>query len=126
FLAEVMVDAVDLALVEHLRDVAVEGPRAGQIMAEGLFDHHTAPGRFLVRRIDEAGRAELRDDCREEFGGDGQVIESVAVSPGGAVELVEPLFEARVARGIVERPGDEYDVAGEMGPERGEVGAKAL
>ena len=66
------------------------------------------------------------DDRREELGGDGQVIEPVAARAVGAVELLEPLLELCVARGVVEGPGREDDVAGELGPELGEVGAAAL
>ena len=53
-LAEVVVDPVDLALVEDLRDVAVQGPGAGQVVAERLLDDHAAPGALLVARVDQS------------------------------------------------------------------------
>ena len=48
FLAEIMIDPVDLALVEHLEDARVERLRARQILAEGLLDHH-APETAVLR-----------------------------------------------------------------------------
>jgi hypothetical protein len=50
---EVVVDAVDLALVEHLADVGGERDGALEIVAEGLLDDHPRPLR-RVRWSDEA------------------------------------------------------------------------
>ena len=58
-LAQVMVDAVDLALVEHARDVAVQRPGAGQVVAERLLDDDPAPGRFLLPGVDQARLAQV-------------------------------------------------------------------
>ncbi len=43
-LAEVMVDAINLALVEHGRDIAVERAGTLEIVAKRLFDDDPAPG----------------------------------------------------------------------------------
>ena len=67
-LAEVMVDAVDLALVEHGGDVPIQGAGALEIAAERLLDDHAAPGRFLLRGVDEPRLAQVADDRREELG----------------------------------------------------------
>ena len=83
-LAEVVVDPVDLVLVEDPRDVAVQRAGAGEVVAERLLDDDAAPGALLVRRVDQAGLAELLDDRREELGGDGQVEEPVAAGAVGA------------------------------------------
>ena len=40
FLAQVVVDAEDLALVKHGRDALVEGTGAGEVHAERFLDHH--------------------------------------------------------------------------------------
>ena len=43
-LAQVVVDAVDLVLVELLEDVGIQRPGRGQIAAERLLDDHAFPG----------------------------------------------------------------------------------
>ena len=48
FLAEVMIDAVDLLLVEHGVDDLVQLSGAGQIGAERLFDDHAARAAVFV------------------------------------------------------------------------------
>src|ERR1700746_1850488 len=45
FLAEIMIDAVDLRLVEDLVDRIVETSRAAAIMTEWFFDDETRPRR---------------------------------------------------------------------------------
>ena len=45
FLAQVMIDAVDLGFVEHAVQFVAQLARAGQIVPERLFDHHAAPAR---------------------------------------------------------------------------------
>ena len=42
-LAQVVVDAEDLILVEHLVHVVVQGTGAGQVVAEGLLDDRPNP-----------------------------------------------------------------------------------
>ena len=125
-LAQVMVDAIDLALVEHARDLAVQGPGAGEVVAERLLDDHPAPGGLLLPGIDQAGLAQVRDDRREELGRDGQVIDPVAARAVGAVELLELLLELSVRLRVVEGSGSEDEAAGELGPDLAEVGAAVL
>ena len=50
FLAEVMIDAVDLGLVERAVQFVAQLSRAGQIVAERLFDDDAAPARRPCRR----------------------------------------------------------------------------
>ena len=68
-LAEIMIDAVDLALVENGRYFPVQGAGAFEITAERLLDDHAAPGGLLLRRD---RRARPRPGCRmigrEELG----------------------------------------------------------
>src|SRR5207245_3619458 len=59
FLAEVVVDAVDLALVELGVDEAVQFPSRGQVVAEGLFDDEAFPAAVVAI---QTGLAEPLDD----------------------------------------------------------------
>ena len=68
FLAEIVIDAVDLALVEDGRDFPVQGTGARKIAAERLFDDHPAPGRLLLRRVDQPRLAQAVDDRSEKLG----------------------------------------------------------
>ena len=43
FLAEIVIDAVDVLLAEDLMDLVAELACAGEIMAEGLLDNQAAP-----------------------------------------------------------------------------------
>ena len=122
FLAEVMVDPIDLVLTQHPRDVTIESAGTLEVVAERLLDDNPAPGAFLVLGIDQAGLAELFDDRREELGGDGEIEQPVSVRSVGMVERVELFFEMFVALGVIKGSRGEHDVAGEFGPELGEVG----
>ena len=56
-LAEVVVDAVDLPLVEDAEDRAVEGARGLEVVAERLLDHHahrSSPSAVQARRAPSA------------------------------------------------------------------------
>src|SRR5206468_6231690 len=76
-LAQVVIDAVDLALLEDREELAVEGDRRVEVMPEGLLDDDARPavsvGTFLV----EAHSPELLDDGRVEARLGGQVEEPV-------------------------------------------------
>ena len=71
FLAQVVIDPVDLALGENLVNLAVELLGAGQVRAEGLF-HHDAPG--AVRFAGQSGSAQVHHGRCVELRRDGQVV----------------------------------------------------
>ena len=54
FLAEVVIDAVDLPLVEDLGERVVDRPRAAEVAADRLLDDEPRE-RFAARRADEVG-----------------------------------------------------------------------
>ena len=63
FLAEIVVDAVDLPLVENSADRIIDDPGGGEIGADGLFKHHPGPlrgqpcrGKPLADRAEEGRR----------------------------------------------------------------------
>jgi len=63
-LPEVVIDAVDLALVEDAADVGGQGDGAGEVAPEGLLDDHPRPLRRR-RGADEAAGGERVDDVLE-------------------------------------------------------------
>ncbi len=109
FLPEVVIDAVDLALVENLGDRRVERAGALEIVAEGLFDDHPRPDRFVLV-VDEAGRGEMPDDDREELRRHREVEETIPRQVPLALHLLDLRLErlerlelVRVAGVVVER-----------------------
>ena len=102
-LAEVVVDAEDLALLEHRQHDLVELARLGQARAERLLDDHADLG---VLRVVEVVRAELLDDDREELRRGREVEAAVQRLAGLLVDLRQHRREALVDRVVVERPAD--------------------
>ncbi len=87
-LAQVVVDAVDLRLPEHLADLAVEALRGLEVVAERLLDHDPPPATVVVLVI-EPDAAKLGHDVRELGWLCREVEQPVAVRPVLGVEVVE-------------------------------------
>ena len=81
FLAEIMIDPVDLVLVDELQQFAVQRPRRGQIGAERLFDHQPPPCAVLGQH---AGAAEFPADRQERVRRRRQVEQAVAAGLRGS------------------------------------------
>ena len=122
FLAEVMIDAIDLILGENPRNVAIERLRAGKVVTERLLDDHPAPRAFLQPRINQAGLAEVLDDDRKELRRNRQIIKAVAVGAVGLIKRFEFGLQPGVGFGVVKVARGERDVRRELGPELGELG----
>jgi len=75
--AEIVVNAIDLALFEYALNHLVELFRGGKIAAERFFDNDTHPGIF-VGGPGQAGFAELLDNLGIHFGRRGKIEEAVA------------------------------------------------
>ena len=75
--AEVVVDAVDLALVEDLRDLGLQRARRVEVGTERLLDDDPRPALWVVVRP-EAGSVELFDDLGEDRRRRREVEEPVA------------------------------------------------
>src|SRR5207253_10525955 len=86
-LAEVVIDAEDLALVEVLLDGAVELTRGCEIAAERLLDDQPRPAGCA------ATLAERPDDRSEDDRRDGEVVDAVSICSALLVELGERLGE---------------------------------
>ena len=98
-LAQVVVDAIDLRLVEDPQHVTVQGARAGEVVAERLLDDDARPATAALLAV-EADLAEVLDDARVGRGRRGQVEEPVAARAALGVDAVEAVDEraVRVAR----------------------------
>ncbi len=101
-LAEIVVDAEDLALGEHLADGIVDGPRAGSVLADRLFDDDAAA---LAR---QAMAAKPLGQRREEVGADGE-IEGADAAIGRSEEFRQrrPAGLARGVDGDISEPAEE-------------------
>ena len=126
FLAEEMVDPIDLALAKRLQDLGVERLGGSEVVAERLLDHDPAPGRLLIRGVDQARLAEVGDDRREELGGDGQVVEPVPLRAVAGVDFLQLRLQVGISRVVVEGAACEEDPGGELGPDVGEAVADGL
>jgi hypothetical protein len=114
FLAEEMIDPVDLLLPQNLEDLGIERLGRGNVMAEGLFDHHPAPLAMLF--CHQRGSTEPGDRHAEEAVGDGEVEETVARSARCLVQLREMLAQPAVAPGIVQVALQIAHAVGEPSP----------
>jgi hypothetical protein len=100
-LAEVVVDAEDLALVAHRVDRPVERARRREVRAQRLLDHDAAEARGVVGVGQQPRGRELREDRAEALGRDGEVEEPVAARAARGVDLLEPRAQARERRRVV-------------------------
>ena len=113
-LAQVVVDAVDLRLVEGAHDRVVEVAAGLQVVAEGLLDDDARPG---TRAAGQPRGAQVGHDVLVGAGRRGQVEEPVAAAAGGGVDLVQAGGQAGVGRGVLEVTLLVVDLAGEVVPE---------
>ena len=115
-LAQIVIDAVDLGLVEDLVDTAVEGARGLQIAPERLLHDHPRPAALLLWHV-EAGRTEVTHHVDVGGGWYGQVEEAVIGRASRLVEVIQRLGQAPEARRVVVAAGHVGDVAGEPVPD---------
>jgi hypothetical protein len=101
-LAQVVVDAEDLGLVEDRQHFAVELERLLQARAERLLDHHAHLGVLVPL---EPVLAELANDHREELRRGGEVEDAVERDARLLVELAQLAVEATVDGVVVEGSG---------------------
>ncbi len=96
-LAQVVVDAVDLLLGQHLMQQAVEFPRRSQIGAEGFLDDHAPPS---GRPVDHPGSAQPQHDVGVHVGRGGQVVQAVGRAAVGAFGGGQDALQVRQGRGV--------------------------
>ena len=93
FLAEIMIDPVDLMLVGDLEQLAIEGFGRREIGAERLLDHQPAPRAMLFAQQPDA--AELFCDRRKGGRRDGKIEQAIAARSLFCLELFK-----RLAQGV--------------------------
>ena len=98
-LAQVVVDAEDLRLLEDLEQLGIELACRSEVVAERLLDHD--PRARVLDRV-EAGGAELAGDQREELRRGRQVEDAVERPSGLLVELGQCVGELVVDPVLVE------------------------
>ncbi|MCW0416748.1 hypothetical protein NB689_002502 [Xanthomonas sacchari] len=101
FLAEEMVDAEHLVLVQHAADDGVELACALQVVAERLLHDHPAPA-AAGALLDQPGRPQLFDHRREEARRGGQVEQHVAAGAVLRADLLQQRAQAAIGGCVVE------------------------
>ncbi len=96
-----MVDAIDLALLKVAADTPLQIGGAGQVMAEGLFDHDPPPAALLAQ---QAHLPQLADHAPILIGSDGHVEGDVA-----RALFVQPLAQPLVEPGVLQVTAKVFD-----------------
>ncbi len=103
FLAQIVIDAIDLVLLQDLVGDLVEVARGFQILTEGFLDDHATPpiGHLGHAGLAQAAESRLIDErrCR-------QIIETVAAIPILGFDLGQPRLELAHARILFEITAD--------------------
>ncbi len=115
-LAEVVIDAEHRLGREDPVQRRVQLPRAGQVVAERLLDHHPPPAAPV--RVRQAAALELLDHGGKLVRRDRQVERVVPARAPLRVELAHALGELVERRVVAERPGHEPDALAELLPHR--------
>ncbi len=120
-LAQVVVDAVDLALVEDGAKLGVQLPRRGEVVAERLLDDHPH-----IRRLGavQPRVSQLPGDDAEELRRGGEVEEPAHGHVGIRVDLGQHLAERSECGRVVEGAGNEAGAV-EQGVENPRIGLGA-
>jgi hypothetical protein len=117
FFAQVVIDAVDLALGSDFQKLLVQRLGGIEIVAKRLFDDDAPPMAVLLGH--QADFCQALDDVAEVVGRGGEVEKIVAVGVVLLVDLGESLFQLFVGGGIVEISADVTDAADKPLPQIG-------
>ncbi len=115
-LAEIMVDAKDLAFVEMAGQLAVDLDRAGEVAADRLFDDDAGEALVGIGRIDHAARAQSGRALVDEGRRNGEIEDVIAGAADFFIELLEALAQLGVVGRVGEGAGDEMEQRCEPGP----------
>ncbi len=112
FLAQVMIDAIDLVLAHHTQQAGVQCFGSGQVGAERLLDNHASKG--VGRFLQQASATQARRHFTEEARRGGQIEHGVA----GAVFL-DTLGNGGIGFILDEVASDVADALGQACPQLG-------
>ena len=118
FLAEVMIDAVDLGFFEGAMQFGAELLSAGQVVAERLFDDDAAPAGALAN----VGGGDALRDGNVLAGLCGKVEQHVAAGMAGGIDFFQTGVQRRKKSGVVEVARHVEYALGEGGPDVGVKG----
>jgi hypothetical protein len=110
FLAEVVIDPVDLLLIEHLGDRVVDGPGALEVAADRLLDNDAREWFGPVRSArDKARSRQLVYRRREQRRRHGQVVDPIARETALVFDDIQPRAQRRKPVLVVQRGVDEEE-----------------
>jgi hypothetical protein len=110
FLAEEMIDPIDLVFGQHLEDLRVKCLRGREVVPERFFDDHPPP--CFLRLLGQPGVAELLDHRTKEPIGDGQIEQHIGgivlLLPLGQqpLEISEGLRLSKISAHVAHAPGE--------------------
>jgi len=113
-LSEIVVDAIDLALVQYAENLAIERLRRGQIGPERLLDDDAPP--MPIRFADEACISQPVHDGGKHLWGRREVEQDIAAGVIARLDRGQKLGKVLVGRRIVEITLEIRDVRGEPIP----------
>ena len=97
--AEVVIDAVDLALLENLTDFLIQRPCGLEVRPERLLDDDSSPAMVFVGK---ALFSQLRDNSGKELWQRGQIIKHIARRLMTVRQFADPVFEPHIIGRICE------------------------
>jgi hypothetical protein len=115
-LAQIVVDAEDLSLVEHPGERLVHIARAREVVADGLLHDDAREGPRAGRRRHQTRRSQLLDAGAEAVRWNRQVEHAIAGNAAGGFDLLQARLELGVAPGIVDGAAVEEQRPFEVGP----------
>ncbi len=115
--AEVVIDPVNLAFIQHLPEFVIERSGGSQVVTERLLNDDAAPGAAGLER--ETLHAELPNDLAEETRCGGQIEQVIAAGPSGLVHLREQVLEMLVGMRVPKITRDVIQTLGEPVPQSG-------
>ncbi len=111
FLAQIMIDAIDLLFFRNFQQLHIQVPGRLQVMTKGFLDDHPPP--VLVVLFHKPGFSQVFDDGAEKTRGGRQVEEVIAVRGMVLVYFLQQVFQLRVDVLVVELGGHVIHTAEE-------------
>ena len=91
FLAQIMIDTVNLLFVHFLQQLLVQGPRRIQIATKRLFDNHATP--LMIFLFHQASRGQFLHNGAEKIRRSSEVVEIISVSGVIGIHCLQHLLQ---------------------------------